>query len=746
MKNKKKRFIVVFSSVLLIFSVIVASTVTFLWIYSRNNVDSSYDEKLFSMVKGSSVTRYYYNEALDPSADYIPAEIEYTPLAENQKSWYSKDEICDALINAYICAEDREFYKHSGVNIRRTLMAAVNSFFGARRSFGASTITQQVIKNISGDNEVTVRRKISEIIRANKLERNHGKDEILEVYMNIVPMGENVVGVGRASEVYFGKTPAELTLAEAATLVGITNAPTRYNPHENKNECLEKRNNILFSMLDNGAISEAEYYSAIKEPLVVKDKITAEKNPCSWFIETVNADVISALVREKNMTESAARALVEGGGLKIYTTENPKIQNALEKYFENLYNFPKAVEAGFDSAMVVCDAQNGNLLGIVGGVGKKSGNRLLNMATAPHTPGSALKPLALYAPLVNQRRINGATVFDDVPVKFIKKGENYSEYPKNYPNVYNGLTTVKDALRHSKNTVAIRLYKMLGAENIYSILKNDYGFDTLLRREVRPDGTVLTDMAESPLALGQLSYGVSLRRLTEAYTAFSAEGKYTRGRSFVAVYDNQGRLLIDNAPKTKKVLRPEAARLMNMLLMNVTESGTASSVSLKNTVDTAGKTGTSGDDKDRLFIGYTPYFVAGIWCGYRDSGKSVGKIGFSHIKAWDDVMTEIHRTYLDKIPDSEIKSFSSKGLVKCGFCKDSGDLFSPVCSKDPRGNRMDFEFFEVGNMPTEVCKTHILCLDEELLEDISLIKVQDRIFPKDIHVLDEEYVYRDDEE
>lgn len=757
MKNNKKKWRSGVAIFLVVTIVITFASVSALAVFAALNIDSDADELMFSLAKGSSVNSYYTDSShgCRELPEYEPELLCERSYGEYEKSWYPIEEISDYLKRAYICTEDRSFYSHRGVDVKRTLYALCNTVFKRKARFGASTITQQVIKNISGDNDITFKRKLTEIIRATRLERGHTKDEIFEVYMNIVPMGEGALGVGVGAQKYFGKTPSELSLAEAATLVAVTNAPTKYNPHTNPESCREKRDIILYGMYDGGYITEEEYTEAKNTDISVTELGENREKIDSWFIETVNEDVIAALSESMSISENAARAYFASGGLSIYTTQSPEIQGVLERYFENPDNFPTQINSGLDFSMVISDSTSGALLGIVGAVGEKCGNRLLNLATSPHTPGSSLKPLALYAPLINEKRINAATVFDDVPVNFIRKGSYIGEYPKNYPNIYSGLTTVSDALRLSKNTVAVRLYDMLGAEKIYSSLKNDFGFDTLVRHGIGADGGTVTDLAVSPLALGQLSYGVSLRQLTEAYTVFPAEGEFTRGRSFIAVYDSDGNLIIDNAPKTSRIFRKECAQIMNTLLSGVVERGTASKITLKRTVDTAGKTGTSGSDRDRLFIGYTPYVTAGIWCGYRDGVSAVSSIRPTHLQIWDEVMSEVHSILLGGVRDENIKSFKTDTLVKKSFCKDSGNLFSDSCALDPRGSRIASAYFEPSNIPTENCERHIVLYYDKLtgaiatsacphdcLQKIALIRIEDRSFPKEIIVADAEYVYR----
>ena len=757
MKKGNRIFIITLCVFLITVSMLFLFATIYVTAFSRENVDVENDERLFSLAHGSTLTEYYVDDDsfFSSVSDYEPVLKERISLGGNKKLWVSLSDVDKSLIDGFIAAEDRKFYSHSGFDIKRTLYALSNTVFHFKKTFGASTITQQVVKNISGDNEITLKRKLAEIIRAYNIEKNHTKDEILELYINIVPMGENLYGVASAAEAYFGKAPWELSAAESATLVGITNAPTRYNPHVNYEECLKKRNDVLYAMLDFGVLDESDYRAALDEELSVLPIKTTEKSEKSWFVETVNRDVTEALMNKYGLTESGAEALLYNGGLKIYTTENTEVQDKLEAYFENKANFPKQVNDGLDFSMVICDSSTGNLLGIVGAVGEKRADRILNLAESPITPGSSLKPLALYAPLISSGRINWATVFDDVPSEFKKNGDVYVPYPQNYPKRYDGLTTVKDALRLSKNTVAIRLYNMLGAENIYGSLKRDFGFDTLVRKYYNEKGNTFTDLAPAPLALGQLTYGVSLRKLTEAYTVFPSYGKFYGGRSFIAVYDAKGNLLIENSPKAKDVYSSDSAKIMNKLLSNVTESGTASKITLKNSIDTAGKTGTSGDDKDRLFIGYTPYYTAGIWCGYRDSDKAINNLSVSHIKIWDDVMTDIHSEILNG-GKSSVRKFRTDGLVVKEYCKDSGRMFSECCEKDPRGNRSEIGYFIKGNEPRGTCNRHVVCLydtltegmateycPEECIEEISLLRITDRHFPREIIISDADYVYKE---
>ena len=733
-KNKSAKII------LIILALIAVVFFALFAIYSKTR-DYSGDEALFSAAKSSSVTKLYYdkeNGAVDLNA-YVP-ELYEEIYGQTRKDWVSYGEISEKIKNAFISMEDRKFFTHSGVDLKRSFGAFLNYIFRFNGSFGGSTITQQVIKNISGDNERSIERKLSEILRARRLESRHSKEEIFEVYMNIVELGDGVVGVGEAAEYYFGKSASELNYVEAATLVGIANAPTKYNPYKNPELCREKRNRVLYSLKECGYINENEHESLIKTELSLAEQASSREPVNSWFAETVIEDAAAALSGEKNISLAVARKMLKSGGYKIYTTVSPEIQKKLEEYFENTDNFPREIESGLEFSMVISDAESGNLLATVGAVGEKRANRILNYASVNITPASALKPLALYAPLLNSKKINWATVFDDVPVEFKKSsGGTLTAFPKNSPNVYDGLTTVKDALRVSKNTVAVRLFNMLGAEKIYDRLYNSFGFKSLVK----------SDMSASPLALGQLTHGVSLRKLTESYNVFSNEGVLAEGRSFVAVFNEAGDLVLENEIKEKRVFSTECARIMNKLLENVVEDGTASKITLKELVDTAGKTGTSGGGRDKLFVGYTPYFTAGIWCGYKGEKRSISFTGKTHLEIWDDIAKSI---YCDFPITEEERSFSTEGLKYLPYCKDSGKKFSENCILDPRCDRIEFGYFERGNEPEGICDTHFLvkydisgeglateiCPGQELI-DIALLKIEGRKFPYEILVNDAEY-------
>lgn len=665
-------------------------------LYAKKNIDYHSDEELFKKAKEDQTVYYYaYNKSGEIS------EV-YKSNKNSMSEWTDFDEIGEDLKNGFLSMEDRKFYEHKGVNYKRTFLAVINHIFKVKRSFGASTITQQVVKNISGDNETSIVRKIKEMFRAFNLERNHSKDDIFELYLNIVPMSGNIHGVGAASEIYFNKDPKELSLAEAATIVGITNAPTRYNPYTNPKECIEKRNRVLYAMLDEKVIDDSEYNAAINEPLTLNYG-KGNFGVSSWFVETANEEILNDISEKYNLSKAAAKLMLNGS--RVVLTMNSNIQKIMEEYFSDIENLSEKFDDGLNYSMVISDPHTGDLLGIIGNGGPKNGNLLFNYATSPVTPGSVLKPIALYAPLLEDGRITWSTMFDDAPVSFTGSEEDAVPYPKNTPDVYEGMIDVNEALKKSKNTVAVRLYNILGAERIFRHLKYDYAFNTLIEKASSSEGGTISDLNIAPLALGQLSYGISLRKLTEAYNVFANEGVLCKGRSYSTVYDKDGAILINKEVNKNRIYSQETAQIMNQLLSGVVSDGTAQQITLKEVVDTAGKTGTSGNDLDRLFIGYTPYYTAGIWCGYGTKNKQVGYNSPSHLKIWDEVMKRVHNEIVLEGYTEIIRSFDTSKLVIAPYCSKSGLIPGEMCELDEE-SKVKMGYFSYKNAPKNECDYH----------------------------------------
>ncbi len=756
-KNKKKgkvKFTKIAVYILLSLVVIIAISFLSAFIYAERTVDLSADEALFSAARGEKVSALYHASDTEESG-YL---VEYLPGGE-KVMWVDGDQVSPSIKNAFLAIEDRRFYSHKGIDWRRTAKAFLNVIFRFDASFGASTITQQTVKNLTGDRDRSALRKLREIYRALKMEERHEKDEIFELYLNIIPFTDGLIGVESASLAYFGKSASELSAAEAASIAAVTNAPATYDPRKKPEKHLERRDLVLSVMHDCGYLSSMEYESALGTPLsLVPQK---ETPPASWYAETVITDVTNALKEEKGFTKEAATRLLYSGGLRIYTCMDPRLQATLEGYFADASHFPLSETQVY--AMTVLDPYTGDLLATVGSEGKKTGSRLLNYASdVRRPPGSALKPLSLFAPALESGGVTWSTVFDDVPSEFTEQGNGaYRMWPQNANRVYQGLVSFADAVAESKNTVAVQLYDRLGKERIYRSLTEDFGLSGILRRGVDANGNVLSDLSAAPLALGQLTYGVTLRELTAAYTAFADGGYAHRARSYTRVLDKENRVLLDKPRESREVMSAGNAAIMTQLLSGVVKHGTAASLTLDDFVELAGKTGTSSGGEDRYFIGYTPYLLAGIYCGASDREHVAPGSFKGHLTVYDEVMRLLHSVRLSgRAPKRQFRL--PYNVVEASYCRDSGALLSDACALDLRGSREGVGYFLRGTEPHRTCTRHIPfwydtkgeglahtgCLfhgegaTEEDFKRISLIQASDRAFPCEVTITDAGYVCR----
>ena len=744
-KKKNRTFLKVLLVIAIIFVLIVACTA----VYIFTNFEIEIDMSMFGAEILDSTTRFYYC-----NADGEIIELDET-LRGNRKMLYSSyEDIPENLVNAFIAIEDKRFYTHNGVDLYRTVGAAANYIFNFDTRFGASTITQQLIKNVSGNDEITVKRKIQEILWAFDLEKKMSKEEILENYLNVINLSQGCVGVGAAADVYFSKNVSELTLAECATIAAITNSPTYYDPIKNPENNKVRRDLIIFEMLENEMITSEEYKEAVATPIVLnvnEEAISEITN--SWYIDMVVDDVIADLVKEYGYSREVASRMVYNGGLRIVTAMDMTVQKTLEEYYQNVSNFKYKGEELAESAMIVIDPYNGNILGVVGAIGEKEGNRIQSFATDSRRPsGSVIKPLSVYAPALEYGIVNYATVYDDVPIEFYKSGNGYKLWPQNATLVYNGLTNVSYALKNSLNTVAVKTLYDVGIDRSFDFLKNTLHIDSLIEKK-EVEGGYLTDKAPAALALGQMNYGVTLREMTEAYSIFANKGETSKSRSYLSVSDSKGREILKNEEEHNYAISSANSSVMTKMLENVITTGTARPITLDAIVDVAGKTGTTQNDQDKWFIAYTPYCLCGVWYGY-EYPKEISKAQKNaYLEVWNDVMTKLHREYFIK-NEGQKSFFLDKNVVKVTYCKDSGKLMTSACYLDPRLNRAETGYFVRGTEPKTYCDCHeivkydidgggVACSDCEYegIADVGLIKVR-RSFPMQIYVTDAQYVCR----
>ena len=717
-----------------VFVLLTAAVIAF-GIYAAG-VSGDVDASLFEEGTKDRTTRLYcYNERGEPE------EMVEDRLSGYQNALFcSLDDIPEDLKNAFIAIEDKRFYSHAGVDWQRTASAALTYIKnGGHAPFGGSTITQQLIKNLTGETERSAARKISEILRAARAEQKYDKDTILEYYLNVINLAENCYGVRTASNAYFSKEPADLTLWEAAAIAAITNNPTRYDPIKNPDANRARRDLILYEMRAQGMIDEAAYESARAQETVlcVNEKLLSGKVN-SWYADMVIADVIADLQREKGMTEAEASRLVWCGGLQIYTAGNRDMQDVLCAYYTESDHFPTHTNGKkAQSAMMVVDPENGDILAVAGAVGEKTSNRIQNYATDAKRPsGSVIKPLGVYGPALERGLVTWSTVFDDIPHTFKEDG---APWPRNSPDVYRGLTTVSTALTHSVNTVSVSIFEQLGTGASFRFLHDTLGMTSLDREQ---------DTNVSALALGQQTGGVTLRELLGGYTAAAGDGTYRGTRSYYKVLDNKGELLLTNASENRPALSRANAAVLTLMLRRAVREGTGRALTLKDRIDVAGKTGTSSDSCDKWFIGYTPELLAGVWYGFEYPASLSDVSGNPALTAFDRVMNRIE----DAVP-AQKRSFTTPGdVVAVRYCADSGKLPTDVCALDPRGDRTEIGYFVRGTEPTLPCDRHVLIdycdgggvacpsCPEETRHGVALLRVT-RQFPRPIRVLDAPYTW-----
>ena len=744
---------------------------TFL-LYVKNYLDTSLDsfDALAKEKKLTTMVSY-----IDEDGNVVELTSERLSASEN-RVWVKYSEMNDYLPKAFVAIEDKRFWKHQGVDFYGLAGVAVKMLGGGNLR-GASTITQQLIKNVTGDDDVSIQRKAQEIIRAMNLEKKYDKTEILEMYLNNIYLSQNCYGVGAAAYTYFGKEVKDLTLIESAAIAAITQNPSWWDPILYPENNRDRRNTILEQMYEQELITQEEFASAYMQELVlnIPDVDEAEGMTIhSWYTDAAQQEAVQLLMQEYGYTKAIAEKALLTGGFTIVTAMDPEIQETLEKHFENDGNWQRVDESPIqpECSAVIIDPNNGNVLALVGGRGQKMINLGLNYATQTRRPaGSSIKPLSVYGPGLEYGALTYGSVFDDVPIDFGKEtvdpetGEivysNTHGYPKNSPDKYQGLTTVHYGVEVSKNTVSWRALAALGLENSYEFLTKKVGISTLVESQVLNNGTVFTDIAYAPLAMGEFTYGVTVKEMTSAYQVFANGGVFNEERIVLQILGPDGEVIVDNEKKSSIVMSAQNASIMTQMLKEVVSDGTAkSAITLDKVMDCAGKTGTTQANRDKWFIGYTPYYVCGIWFGY-SMPQSLQKFDkeYSASKTmpmllWDDIMTEITAKYVQMDADGveKLKTLDlAPGVITATYCRDSGKLMTDACKADPRGSRAEIGYFAAGTEPTESCDVHIMVnydkkhggvaspgCDPENIIQVGLLNVL-RKFPFNITVTDAQY-------
>ena len=596
-------------------------------LYVKNDLSSQIDFSVADITLDQTTVIYYE----DPSTgENVVLQKLYG--GEN-RTWVSYDKLPKNLIYACIAIEDKRFLEHHGVDWITTTRACIDIFLG-RGDAGGSTITQQLIKNTTGNKEVTVRRKMIEIFQALEFEKTHTKEDILEYYLNIIGLGQNCSGVQSASQVYFGKNVEELSLAECASLIGITNNPSKYDPFISRENNKTRQETILKQMYEQGYISKEQYDEAMAQELVFVRSESEESTQTiySYYAEAVINDVLNDLVEQKGVSRDTARTLLYSGGYQVYSCYDASIQQAIDDVYTDLDNMPQRPSASgqqFESAIVIMDPYTGEIKGMSGGTGKKTINFGTNRATqSKRPPGSSIKPIATYGPAMELGLITQYTqVNDAADIKL----SGTSWYPKNSGGGNYGVVTIREALQRSLNTVSAQILDKLTPRASYEFLKDKLGVTSLAE----------SDCDYAPLALGQLTHGITVREMTQAYSAFVNDGVFTYGRTYSYVKDSSGEVVLENPARTIVAFKANTAWNMADMLCNAVNSGTGTEARLTG-MPVGGKTGTTTNNCDRWFVGFTPYYVAAVWTGY-DMPEYMNFSGNPAAQIWKLVMDPIHK-------------------------------------------------------------------------------------------------------
>lgn len=746
-------------------------------LYAKDNIDTSVDDFADLIKDKDLTTRVGY---LDADGKYVDLPSESLSAGE-KRSWVKYSDFNEYIADAFVVIEDKRFEQHKGVDWLSTIKVTIQYFTGQGMR-GASTITQQVIKNVTENDDVTIQRKAQEILKALNLEKKYDKTEILEMYLNSIYLSQGCYGVGAAAYTYFGKEVKDLTLIESAALACITQYPYYYDPIINPQHNAEKRNLVLKYMYDQGKITQDEFLSAYEKELVLKvsgdDDEDTSASVHSWYTDAAQQEAVRLLRDKFGYSARIAEKALLTGGYTIVTALDPDIQAIVEDYYENA-EWEKHDNSPIqpNSSCVIIDHSNGNVVALVGSRGRKTINLGLNYATQTRRPsGSSIKPISVYGPGIEANAVTWGTVLDDVPINFgtetidpdtgEKVYSNKHGYPKNAPDRYLGLTTVHEGVRNSINTISWRSLERLGLDNSFDFLTNKLHLTTLIESQTMSNGLTFTDKAYAPLAMGEFTWGVVVKEMVAAYQIFANEGIFNDERIVLKILDNDGNVIVDNEKKSEVVISAQTATITTKLLQDVVATGTAYKITLKKNVDCAGKTGTSESNNDKWFIGYTPYYVCGVWFGY-SMPRSLNKfnsVSSAPVLAWDAIMTKVMQKYVDaaKNGGEPLKKFvDAPGLVQVEYCIDSGKLPTDACRNDLRkitepkkGNRIEKGWFKAGTEPTEYCDCHVMVEYDKVKKAVAMngcpsentIKVgmlnHLRVLPFNIQIADAQYTWQ----
>ena len=609
-------------------------------------------------------------------------------VAESNRVYVELEYIPQDLKDAFVAIEDARFYEHHGIDPKGIARAFVKGITNGGFSQGASTITQQLLKNNVFTDWMEeesfkdrVDRKVQEIYLAVKLENKVSKDWILENYLNTINLGGGTRGVQVASKYYFGKDVSELTLAESALIAGITKSPTAYNPLLNPEKSCDRQKLVLDAMLSQELITQEEYESAIQEDVLshlITDSSKRGVSVFSWFEDALITHVVEDLMTEYGYDEATAWDMIYAGGLTIYSTQDSNLQKLCEA---------EAVKDGWYAedqqiSIVMTDTKTGAVVAIVGGSDKKTENLIYNRATdAVRQPGSTIKVIGEYAAALENGKITLGTVIDDAPYTY-SDGTSL----KNSYGTFKGMTTIRDAIAASGNIVALKTFQMAGEDNVFNTLEN-FGITTLTEED-----------KNEALSIGGTHNGVTNLELTGAYNAIANDGSHIHPYFYTKVVDRQGNIILENNNSFTPAISETTAKLLTLAMEEVMASGTGASANVEG-LSLAGKSGTTTDKKDIWFVGFSDKYTLGIWGGH-DNNKAQGDSVYVR-KMWQSIMKQSH--------SGDSMLVNTENLVKVNICTKCGNrAVTGLCDVTLQDNITRYEYFASGTEPTGTCDCHTL--------------------------------------
>ncbi len=620
--------------------------------------------------------------------------------SENRITIEYKD-LPEHVVDAVVSIEDERFFSHNGVDIKRTAGAIFTYIFnGGKSNFGGSTITQQLVKNVTSDKESSWTRKIREWYRAIVLETKMTKEQIFESYVNTIYMGDGAYGIEVASQNYFGKSIKDVNIAEAAVLAAIIQSPEATNPYkseEAKQRLLDRQKVVLSQMLKLNKITQEEYDEAVNYEIVFKkEEVQISTDVQSYYVDAVFEQVKQDLMEEKGISEGVAVKMLYSDGLKIYTPQDPSVQSAIDSAFNDSKLFYTDRSGTFmQAAMVVMDQSNGNVVGLIGGAGEKTGAREFNRATqAYRQPGSCMKPLGAYGPAFEQGVSSPGSGLDDSP---LPKG---SWNPGNYYGYFNGYVTAREAIADSMNLPAVRANMKVETSFAFNFAKN-CGLKSLVSSK---ENKTNNDESAASLALGGVTKGFTVLEMANAYATIANGGLYIEPKLYTKVLDRNGKELLVADSEAKRVMKDSTSYMLTSCLETVVKSGTAAGYVRAGNMPIAGKTGNTNDDKDQWFCGFTPYYTIACWNGYDDPKaigyRSYGSYPYTSVKLFNTVVNAISK-------NQTVKQFERPdSVIEAAVCRDSGLVATDACKTDPRGDRTNTDLFAKGSVPTATCTVH----------------------------------------